>query len=373
MDNNISKALTNLQDAISNHKAFVYYRKPNTQNLIEIIQKDNSLNYLENTNQKGFVFAPFDTKKKSIFFDLNNARKFEYQISATSFHKSKLRYKLNTEGENHIELVKKGIEYIKKNKTPKIVLSRKEVLNVEKLDLIKTFENLLHKYASAFVYIWNHPKVGLWLGASPEILLTTKGKQFTTMSLAGTQKYNGTIDVVWNEKEINEHQIVTDYIVDTISKLNIPFNVSDVNTIKAGELLHIQAKITGRLNHSNSVVELIDKLHPTPAICGLPKAKAKDFILKNEGYDRNYYTGFLGELNFDYDHRRHAKNKKNIENQAYQFNKTQSNIFVNLRCMQIKHKQVFIYVGGGITIDSNPKKEYLETIAKAETMKSVLY
>jgi isochorismate synthase len=94
----------------------------------------------------------------------------------------------------------------------------------------------------------------------------------------------------------------------------------------------------------------LDTLHPTPAVCGLPKAAAKDFILQNENYDRCYYTGFLGEINTN----------------------LKTELFVNLRCVEIIDTFAAIYVGGGITLDSNPEDEWLETSNKTNTIKSVL-
>ena len=91
-------------------------------------------------------------------------------------------------------------------------------------------------------------------------------------------------------------------------------------------------------------------MHPTPAVCGLPKQSAKDFILQNENYNRDFYTGFLGEINI--------------------LNKT--DLFVNLRCIQIVDNIAYIYIGCGITKDSIPDKEFLETVNKSITMKRVI-
>ncbi|WP_313791385.1 chorismate-binding protein [Lacinutrix neustonica] len=113
-------------------------------------------------------------------------------------------------------------------------------------------------------------------------------------------------------------------------------------------------------------------MHPTPAVCGLPKATAKQFILENENYKREFYTGFLGELNCQERTSRNT-NRRNVENNAYNLVNTVSNLYVNLRCMQLSDVQASIYVGGGITKDSMPKKEWEETVNKAETMKKVLF
>ena len=74
------------------------------------------------------------------------------------------------------------------------------------------------------------------------------------------------------------------------------------------------------------------------------------FILENEQYDREFYTGFLGELNI----------------------KRQSNLYVNLRCMQVLGNEISVYVGGGITVDNIPEKEWKETEAKSEVMLKAL-
>ena len=102
-------------------------------------------------------------------------------------------------------------------------------------------------------------------------------------------------------------------------------------------------------------------MHPTPAVCGLPKDQAKAFIVENEKYDRGFYTGYLGELN-----------------SSFGTDSGSSDLFVNLRCMQIdldKNKNntpVYLYMGCGITKDSIPEKEWSESSNKSTTMKKVL-
>jgi isochorismate synthase len=127
------------------------------------------------------------------------------------------------------------------------------------------------------------------------------------------------------------------------------FSVSDTYTIKAGSLLHLKADIKGEID-GFELKSLLSTLHPTPAVCGLPKEAAKSFILANENYDRRYYTGFLGEINVD----------------------SETELFVNLRCVEIDGAIANIYVGGGITEESKPEKEWLETCQKTNTIKSVL-
>ena len=198
--------------------------------------------------------------------------------------------------------------------------------------------------------MWVHPRVGLWMGASPERLISISQNKFKTMALAGTQRYINSINVIWKEKECQEQQFVTDYILENI-KLSInAIQVSEAYTVQAGNLLHIRTDISGELKSCSSLDNLVASLHPTPAVCGLPQKNAVKFISENETYDRSYYTGYLGELN--------------IENNV--------NLFVNLRCIQLINNTASIYIGGGITKDSNAKNEWKETVSKAEVMKKVL-
>ncbi len=136
--------------------------------------------------------------------------------------------------------------------------------------------------------------------------------------------------------------------------------------------MHLKTHISGRINSDESrIKKIIETLHPTPAVCGMPKEIAQKFILENEHYKREFYTGFLGELNVKKAVSRNS-NRRNVENNAYASIKRVSNLFVNLRCMQIQNQEAIIYIGGGITNDSNPNAEWEETVAKSVTMKKVL-
>jgi isochorismate synthase len=269
-------------------------------------------------------------------------------------------------------LVEKGISEIKTSDLEKVVLSRIEVEELNAENPISIFKRLYNRYKNAMVYCWYHPKVGLWLGATPELLFKVEGKQLTTISLAGTQAYDENDQPNWTTKERDEQQIVTDYIIKQIKPYVQQINVSKLETVKAGSLLHLKSRITSRIVDSTSLKSIIEALHPTPAVCGFPRQKAKDFILQNENYNREYYTGFLGELNLKQSKSRNA-NRRNVENNAYAVVKSHSNFYVNLRCMQIKDNKALIYVGGGITKDSYPEKEWEETVNKTKTIGRVLH
>jgi isochorismate synthase len=96
--------------------------------------------------------------------------------------------------------------------------------------------------------------------------------------------------------------------------------------------------------------QVLHSLHPTSAVCGMPKQEALSFILEKEGYNRAFYSGFLGPVHLQ----------------------GQSNLFVNLRCMQLQKTSAILYVGAGITQDSIPCAEWDETVLKSKTLLSVL-
>jgi isochorismate synthase len=197
--------------------------------------------------------------------------------------------------------------------------------------------------------------VGIWLGASPEQLLKSNSANFNTIALAGTQKTNDFQEVNWKKKEIEEQQIVTDYIVNKLGTVAQNLEVSKPYSFKAGLLWHIKTDISGILASNFSLQKVIRLLHPTPAVCGLPKDASKAFILENEHYDRTFYTGFLGELNYG--------DTEETQN---------SDLFVNLRCMEIVDNQAHLFMGCGITKDSIPEKEWEESVNKSMTMKKIL-
>ncbi|MFV0565408.1 MAG: chorismate-binding protein [Flavobacteriaceae bacterium] len=352
---------------------FVAYRKPAETEVKALFQKNNEKHTAQTFTEKGFVFSPFNAIDNTVLIPLEVSESFSFSFSPVPDYKHEF---LNSEEnpllkQQHINLVEKGIEAIKANRFKKVVLSRTETVPISETSPIPIFKRLLQKYSSAFVYCWYHPKVGLWLGATPETLIKIEGQSLSIMALAGTQSYNGTLQVNWQEKEIQEQKFVTDFIVEQLSPLTGHIKISATETVKAGNLVHLKNNISARLKTASTLTKIISVLHPTPAVCGYPKNEAKHFILKNEGYNRTFYSGFLGELNFETT-KAPRSGKRNIENRAYAVAQKSTQLYVNLRCMQIAKSQAVIYVGGGITKDSNAESEWRETEAKSLIIRSVL-
>ena len=345
-----------IHNQLRNKLPFVLYSKPNAKDIIGFFQKEATLFEVKDFTEKGFVLATFDgsqtyllpeSKSEIIHFSLDEKEivGFNKEVSIADF-----------DAKNNFEsLVAKGIKAIKNNEFKKVVLSRTEKVGVEDFDMLETFQKLVQLYPSAFVYCFYHPKIGNWIGASPEQLLKVTENNFETISLAGTQKDNGSSQIVWGVKEKEEQQFVTDYLVERLKNVASDVKFTEPYSIKAGSIWHIKTDVSGVLNSDSSLSNVVQLLHPTPAVCGLPKEIAEKFIIENESYDRSFYTGFLGELNCSYTN-----------------NILSSDLFVNLRCMQIKDTTAHLYMGCGITKDSNPEKEWEESVNKSMTMKKVL-
>ena len=335
---------------------FVLYKKPNITNVIGLFQNNDELFLVKDFTEKGFVFTSFDGNQ-NIIIPENQSEVSSMPWTKNKFEnlENEVNFPSKLDSTRFKNLVVKGIQAIENEKFKKVVLSRKETVDLVRFDLLIAFEKLVQLYPSTFVYCFFHPKVGTWLGATPEQLLKVDNNSFQTIALAGTQKNTDSTEVFWEKKEQEEQQIVTNYIVDTLDEATSEVVVSKPYSLKAGSLWHIKTDISGIFKPGFGLQKAIELLHPTPAVCGLPKGEAKAFILENEKYDRAFYTGFLGELN------------SNIE-----MDSISTDLFVNLRCMEICNSQANLYMGCGITKESVPEKEWQESINKSATMKKVL-
>lgn len=335
---------------------FVLYCKPNSDTIIGMFQQNDTLFDVVDFTEKGFVFASFDGNSVHLIPENESEILAVIREKGEAEALGKRQEFSNESGKIDFErIVAKGIQAINKQKFKKVVLSRKEIIELENFDLVATFKRLVQLYPSTFVYCFYHPQVGTWMGATPEKLVKANVNVFETMALAGTQKDYGSEEIVWEKKEREEQQYVTDYIVDQLQEVTMEVSVTKPHSVKAGSIWHLKTDIWGVLNTGFSLKQVINLLHPTPAVCGLPKESSKAFILENENYDRTFYTGFLGELNT-----------------SFAVDSVSSSLFVNLRCMQIRDAQAHLYMGCGITKDSIPENEWMESVNKSMTMKRSL-
>ena len=257
------------------------------------------------------------------------------------------------------QLVEEGIESIKEGRFEKVVLARNKYVQLPSgFKALEAFGKLCDQYPAAFISLVCIPNVGTWIGASPETLIHHDQEGgFHTVSLAGTQARNGLqnfSEALWSQKEIEEQALVSRYIINCFKKVRVrEFEEKGPKTVAAGNLLHLKTffKVdTTIINRPDLAETMLQLLHPTSAVCGMPKEPATSFIENHEGFDRKFFSGYLGPVNLEQD----------------------THLFVNLRCMELYQDTAKLYSGAGITADSNPEKEFKETEMKMDIIKKAL-
>ena len=284
--------------------------------------------------------------------------KIKCSASALNWHISRKIKPYQTPEANFKNLVQLGVNSIEAGQFEKVVLSRAKANELpENFDVMDTYIRLQDKYQHAFVSLVSIPEIGTWMGASPEILVqVNKNRIFKTVALAGTQAINPGINpakALWQQKEIEEQSMVERYILNCFKSIRLrEYQELGPRTVVAGNLMHLRTDFTVDMNQVPFPAlgtQMLKLLHPTSAVCGMPKEAATAFILQHEGYDRAYFSGYLGPVNID----------------------GESNIYVNLRCMQLLEQVALTYAGAGITAESEPEKEWLETRIKMDTIRQV--
>lgn len=348
---NYSKIAAAITYLLEQKMEFALYRLPNETQINLIID-------LGKKKQTGFVLQPYNTKYSSHIIS-EDVILSDSEITIENIQKSTPSYIVSKE----VEATNLACRFLTKDayeiyvaetaalcatdELEKAVAARiKGVSKPENFQLGNYFVKLLEKYPTAFVNLYFKRAVGLWAGATPELLVRKKDSNFETVSLAATKLISEKRS--WTAKEEEEQQIVTDYVQNVLETNGAKIQGKlKAETVKAGAIEHIKTKIN--FESEKTIFELAKLLHPTPAVCGFPKEEAKINIRKYEGNQRQMYAGFIGLVT----------------------EKTQA-LFVNLRCMRVIEKECLIYVGAGITKDSNPEKEWLETENKAITLLGLL-
>ncbi|RWW92228.1 isochorismate synthase [Flavobacterium cerinum] len=335
---------------------FAVFSKPGSDMVTGIFQNSSEAYFLTDFSQPGFVFAPFNGDS-FCFIPEDKADILSVQFEADGYVPSELKTVPVDENEktDFENLVTNCVAAIRQGDFDKLVASRTETAQLSNTDVTTIFQKLLYAYPMAYKYCFYHPESGLWMGATPEQLLKVENNTLHTVALAGTQVYKEGEHAVWENKEKEEQLFVTDYIVASLKEYADDIHTTAPYTFRAGNIVHIKTDISAELISTGILKDVLQKLHPTPAVCGLPKQEAKTFLIKNEGYNREYYSGFIGELNRDF-----------ATGQA------KTDLFVNLRCMKVQGDKAQLYIGCGITKDSDPEKEFLETVNKSMTMRRVL-
>lgn len=244
------------------------------------------------------------------------------------------------------------IEPLRAGAFRKLVLSRSEACTLPvSFTLLEAFVKACNSYPRMMISLCYTPRTGVWIGSTPEIMLSGSGQRWHTVALAGTLPMQGdTLPTRWSSKNREEQAFVSDYIRRELQSFATDIEEEGPYTARAGQLAHLKTDFRFHLEDTGHLGSLLQRLYPTPAVCGLPKEEAHRFILAREGYDRAYYSGIVGWID----------------------PKKDTFLYVNLRCMRISRGEAVLYAGGGILPSSDVESEWEETRHKMRTMREVL-
>ena len=342
--------------------AFALYRLPHTDSFIRVEGDVQEVHSCEQLNgQTGFVVAPFEAKPELPILLISPHTVSSYTVAEAA---SDVASGAPTSSDAPVPIADVSPDYhidfanfhaqLELGIFQKIVLARcvdePAAVGVSAEDL---FMRACQLYPRMFIALVHTPKSGTWLTATPEILLEGKGSQWRTIALAGTMKLEGEQlkgegeSLTWSIKNIKEQRLVATYIAECLERYADDFREEGPRTVRAANLVHLCSEFSFTLPSNDSIGNLLQTLHPTPAVCGLPKREAFRFIVGNEHTPRRYYSGFMGMLD----------------------PRGETHLYVSLRCMNIDSGFYHLYAGGGLLQDSTEQQEWQETEAKLETMR----
>ncbi len=258
----------------------------------------------------------------------------------------------------HMAAVRMAVDEISRYKG-KVVISQMTAVATTKT-IGEVMWPYFDKFPSTFRFLVFTPETGLWLGATPELLVRYMAEAYegsdaiVTMALAGTRLAGTPGD--WDNKNLREHACVIDHLVKTLSDLNLEVGIEPTTSLVHGPVEHLCTDIYA--GGTVDPVALLRALSPTPAVAGFPdKDKAAELIYRIESHQRHCYTGFAG-----------IKNDRDLE------------AYVNLRSAMIvpcitgdKEGYLYnIYSGGGIMPQSDPQAEWEEVVAKMSTLYEII-
>lgn len=319
-------------------------------------QQNQSAELPEATEKEHFLYAPF-REGGAPYFSLPDRLNAKDVIDAVDRIQQDLPVstELSETGKSEYTAgAEKAMGQLRSELLRKVVLSRvKTETTPEFFKATQFFDLLSETYPNAAVHLFAIGNKEIWVGASPERLIEIRDSKLDTVSLAGTRKIvNQSTDLVkWGAKEKEEQQMVTDYIADV---LDLHKDITGVEqrepeTVTAGNVAHLATRFSAEIPAEFDWLRMVSQLHPTPAICGLPRDQALLAIEQIEKHERLYYGGFFGKSQ-----------------------KKRASLYLNLRCMRMVKSELQFFVGGGYTASSDIDAEWAETEHKAQTLLSVI-
>ena len=243
----------------------------------------------------------------------------------------------------------------------KVVLSDvMDVVAEQPFDEVRSLRTLRQNHPDCTVFSIGNGRGQSFIGASPERLLSIQDGQITTDALAGSAPRGAThsIDIqlaqtlLNSAKERYEHRVVVDFLLAQLRSLGLtPQHAAAPQLLRLFHIQHLHTPISATLNSpALSPLEVLNKLHPTPAVAGVPRRQACALIRQQETFDRGPYAAPLGWID------------------------TQGNseFVVGIRSALLDGRKARLYAGAGIVAGSKPDKELAEIKLKLQTLLNAL-
>ena len=243
-------------------------------------------------------------------------------------------------------------EQIRTGAFEKVVAARHCVVELDtgagSLDVLKRLEE---RFAGCTRFaVWRDGTA--FLGATPELLVSRRGHRVSSEALAGSTPHGEAARMMASAKEREEHQLVVSAILRGLEPFCDSLRSDDEPSVRElPNLLHMQTVIEGRLSEPTHVLSLVQALHPTPAVGGVPTADAITWIVENESIHRGWYSAPIGWTDASGD----------------------GEFVVALRSGLIRDGKAWVYAGAGIMGDSDPQSEYAETELKMQALLGALH
>ncbi|WP_106496828.1 isochorismate synthase [Lentibacillus sp. Marseille-P4043] len=274
-------------------------------------------------------------------------------------NEAKLESKQEIAPDQWKQVVKAATDEIKQNEAKKIVLAREMRLKLTKeAEITPVLNKLITTQTNSYVFAFEHDD-DCFIGATPERLVKLENQQLLSTCLAGTAPRGKTADedreisqtLLLDSKNRDEHDFVVKMIRHAIKDYCTNIQLPDEPVVyPLKNLQHLYTPVRATLKDGYSIFDIIKKLHPTPALGGVPREKSLSFIRENEQLDRGWYGAPVGWLD---------------SNQNGEF-------AVAIRSGLIQGDEASLFAGCGVVKDSNPEAEYEETMIKLTPMLSVL-
>lgn len=260
--------------------------------------------------------------------------------------------------EEFINRVQSAKRYIERGEAAQIVLSQRMVATFEE-DPFSFYRELRTRNPSPYMFYIDFTDYFI-LGASPESLVQTNGRNVLTNPIAGTRRRGKTEaedkvlenDLLQDKKELTEHEMLVELSKRDLEKvcelqsIHIPV-LKDV--VKYEHVMHIVSEVHGTLREDKSSFDALIACLPAGTVSGLPKERAMQIINELETEKRGVYAGGIGYISFNHD----------------------INLAIAIRSLIVKDGKAYLQTGAGIIDDSIPEKEYVETLQKAKSLTNI--